>query len=417
MIIVLGGKLVENKNVAIYLTGGIACYKAVNVVREFVKAKANVKVAMTASAQKMITPLTLAALSQNPVYTDFEMPGQTDFVPHISLADWSDLAVVVPASANIIAKMANGLADDFVSTALLATAAPKFVIPAMNDKMLSNPATSRNIAVLKDDGVKIMEPAYGFLAEGYDGKGRMPQPEEIFSWISQQMAVKQDLKGLKVVVSAAGTIEKIDPVRYLTNFSSGKMGYALAEVAKRRGAKVVLVSGPSNLQVPVGIKYHAIKNTTQMQNIMQAEFVDADIAIMAAAVSDYRVKEPATEKIKKDTPTLTLELVKNPDILKELGQQKKSQFLVGFAAETQDVLANGGKKLIAKNLDMLVANDVARTDIGFGTKDNEVTLLTPKRQPKPLPKASKRQIAEWIFDEIIALRQERGEKLSNAMPK
>ena len=397
----------ENKKIAVYLTGGIACYKAVNVIRELIKQKAKVKVAMTKSAQKMITPLTLAALSQNPVYTDFEMPSQNDLVPHISLADWSDLALVIPASANIIAKMANGIADDFVSTALLATNSPKFVIPAMNDKMLSNPATVRNLKTLKADGIKIMEPAYGFLAEGYAGKGRMPEPKDIILWLNQQLISKNDFCNKKVVVSAAGTIEKIDPVRYLTNFSSGKMGYALAKEASKRGAKVVLVSGPSNLAKPDNVTFRQVKTTKQMQQAVEEEFITADIVIMAAAVADYRVKKQTDQKIKKQTEVLTLELVKNPDILKELGQKKQQQILVGFAAETQDVLANGQKKVQAKNLDMLVANDVSRKDIGFGTKENEVTLLFPNKAPKPLAKADKNQVAAWILDEITNLAQKR----------
>ena len=399
----------KDKHIAVYLTGGIACYKAVYLVRALVKAGAKVRVAMTAAAQRMVTPLTLATLSQHEVYTDFEMKQETDFVAHISLADWTDYAIVIPATANVLAKMANGIADDFVSTALLATAAPKFVVPAMNDKMWENPATKRNLACLKQDGIEILEPAYGFLAEGYDGKGRMPEPSEIFTWFEQKINLKHDLTGKRILISAGPTSEAIDPVRCITNVSSGKMGYALAKVAQKRGAQVTLVSGPTALSAPPKIELIKVQTAAQMQQALQANYPTADVMIMAAAVADYRVAKQAENKIKKTSDEWLLKLIKNPDILKQLGQQKQHQFLIGFAAETQDVINNGQKKLTNKNLDLLVANDVSRKDIGFNVDDNQVTLLSLKKAPKTLPKASKEQIADWIYDEYLEMVAERGE--------
>lgn len=400
----------KDKHIAVYITGGIACYKAAYLVRALIKAGAKVRVAMTQAAQKMVTPLTFATLSQHEVYTDFEMKNELDFVAHISLADWTDYALVVPATANTIAKIAGGIADDFVSTALLATSVPKFIVPAMNDKMWNNPATQRNLAQLQADGIEVLEPAYGFLAEGYDGKGRMPEPEVIFNWFEQKINTSKDLADQHILISAGSTSEPIDPVRCITNISSGKMGYALAKIAAQRGAQVTLVSGPTNLDVPVDVKLIRANTAKQMQVAMQNNFVQADLVIMAAAVADYRVAKPATQKIKKNQNEWLLKLVKNPDILSELGQQKQKQFLVGFAAETQDVIANGQKKLAKKNLDLLVANDVSRSDIGFNAEDNQVTLLRADGTKKKLPKANKAQVANWIYDEYLSMQVKRGEQ-------
>ncbi|GBG94119.1 phosphopantothenoylcysteine decarboxylase / phosphopantothenate-cysteine ligase [Ligilactobacillus salitolerans] len=393
----------STKHVVIYITGGIAVYKAAQLVREFVKAGAQVKVAMTDAAQTFVSPQTFAVLTKNPVYTDFSANQQREFVSHIELADWTDIAVVVPATANIIAKMALGIADTFVSTALLATAAPKYVIPAMNEKMWQNAATKRNLATLKNDGIAVMEPAEGFLAEGYSGKGRMPEPLDIFKWINNLSAEKQDLAGRKVLISAGPTVEPIDPVRYLSNHSSGKMGYALANAAAKRGAEVTLVSGPTRLTKPAGVKFIQIQAAAELQETMEKNFSKSDIVIMAAAVSDYHVDQVAPQKIKKNGQDLELHLVSNPDILAGLGQIKKGQILVGFAAETENLLANGNKKLQKKNLDLLVLNDVSRTDIGFNAEDNEVRLLRARREPRLIAKSSKDQIANQIFDEILNL--------------
>lgn len=394
----------KEKHVAIYVSGGIAAYKAAILARLFVKQGAKVKVAMTKAAQAFVTPLTFKGLTHQEVYTDlFENDSP---VPHIELADWTDLAVVVPATANVIAKMANGIADDFVTTALLATAAPKYVVPAMNDKMWSDPATKRNIARLQDDGVAILEPVTGLLAEGYTGKGRMPDPEAIYAWIAEVENIEQDLKGKKVLISAGGTREAIDPVRYIANRSSGKMGYALAKRALVRGAEVILVTGPTKLTPPVGVTTYEVQTTAELEKAMLTHYADQDIVIMAAAVADYRVKTVAEQKIKKNAETWQLELVKNPDILKRLGELKRDQILVGFAAETTDLLHHATKKLQQKNADLLVANDVSRKDIGFGADDNEAWLLTSKNSPKATGKLKKTQLADLILSFALQLRGE-----------
>lgn len=394
----------EKKHIAIYVSGGIAAYKAAILARLFVKQGAKVKVAMTKAAQAFVTPLTFKGLTHQEVYTDlFENDSP---VPHIELADWTDLAVVVPATANVIAKMANGIADDFVTTALLATAAPKYVIPAMNDKMWADPATRRNIARLQADGVAILEPVTGLLAEGYAGKGRMPEPEAIYAWIADVENIEQDLRGKKVLISAGGTREAIDPVRYIANRSSGKMGYALAKRALARGAEVTLVTGPTKLTPPAGVTTYEIQTAAELEEAMLTHYAKQDIVIMAAAVADYRVKTVAEQKIKKNAETWQLELVKNPDILKRLGELKREQVLVGFAAETTDLLEHATKKLQQKNTDLLVANDVSRKDIGFGADDNEAWLLTRKNAPKATGKLKKTQLADLILSSALQLRGE-----------
>ena len=368
-----------------------------------IKNKAQVRVAMTKEAQKFIQPLTLATLTKHQVYTDLFAENNQDFVPHIDLADWSQAAIVAPATANIIAKMATGLADDFVSTALLASICPKYVVPAMNEHMLLNQATQRNLARLQADGIKVLETKRGFLAEGYEGQGRMPEVEEIYAWLVQQLEVKQDLKEKRVVVTAGGTHEEIDPVRYIANRSSGKMGYALASAAAQRGAEVTLISGPSALPQPMGVKFIGIETAAELATAVKRAYPTTDVVIMAAAVADYRVKKVASQKIKKENASWQLELVKNEDILFSLGQTKRNQLLVGFAAETENLLANAQAKLTKKNLDLLVANDVARKDIGFASDSNEVTLLTKNQKPKHLKRASKQVIAGAILDEIVRL--------------
>lgn len=399
-----GKNIVSKKHIAMYITGGIAVYKAAQLVRSFIKGGYEVKVAMTASAQEFVTPQTFAVLSQHEVYTDFNSKTPADFVPHIALADWTDAAVVVPATANMIGKMANGIADDFVSTALLATAAPKYVVPAMNEKMWQQAATKRNVACLRADGSEILPPVTGFLAEGYSGQGRMPEPAEIYAWVTAKLTHQQDLAGKKILVSAGPTVEAIDPVRFLSNRSSGKMGYAVAQAAADRGAEVTLISGPTALAQPTNLKMIPIRSARELQEQLEENFDANDFVIMAAAVADYHVKEVADQKIKKHgRDVVELELVANPDILAALGQKKTHQRLVGFAAETQNLLANGAKKLAEKNLDMLVLNDVSRSDIGFNAADNEVRLLRPQEEPKLIEKTSKAQIAQEILDELLKL--------------
>lgn len=395
----------SKKNVVFFITGGIAVYKAASLVRIFVKNGYNVRVVMSDSAQKFVTPLTFEALTHTKVITDI-FNNDTEFIPHVELANWADFAVVLPATANVVGKMANGIADDTVSTCLLAIDKPKYVILAMNDKMYENPATQRNIETLVADGIKVMEPKVGLLAEGYEAKGRMPEPDEIFQWIKKCNIQRNDLKGKVITISAGSTIEPIDPVRYLTNHSSGKMGFELAKVAANRGATVNLVSGPTKLTPPQNVNFVDIKTTTDMKDTMLNLLPKSDVVIMAAAVSDYRVKEISNKKIKKDGESLQLTLVQNPDILKELGHKKgKGQIIIGFAAETNNLENYAKGKLKSKNADFIVANDVSRKDIGFGTDENEVIIFGQNDFKQKISKVSKEIIAEKIFD-VLSMKGE-----------
>ncbi|MEY8662484.1 bifunctional phosphopantothenoylcysteine decarboxylase/phosphopantothenate--cysteine ligase CoaBC [Ligilactobacillus faecis] len=392
----------KNKRVALYITGGIAAYKGAYVARSLMKAGAKVRVAMTRAAQEFVTPLTFKALTHNEVLTELFTDEKTA-VPHIELADWSELALVVPTTADLMAKLAHGIADDLVSTALLATAAPIYLVPAMNEKMWEASATQRNYRQLCTDGVKILMPKDGYLAEGYTGKGRMPEPEEIMAWLATELTSNADLKGKRVLVSAGGTLEPIDPVRYIANRSSGKMGYALANAANARGAQVTLVTTKSDLPVPRGIQVEKVVTAAEMEAVLLKHFPTADITIMAAAVADYRVAQISSQKIKKKNETWELKLLKNPDILKHLGQIKRAdQYLVGFAAETDELLKNATDKLLAKNVDLLVANDVSRSDIGFGADENQVLLLRPQKDVKTTPKVTKERLAHKILDEVLS---------------
>lgn len=395
----------KNKRVALYITGGIAAYKGAYVARSLMKAGAKVRVAMTRAAQEFVTPLTFKALTHNEVLTELFTDKKTA-VPHIELADWSELALVVPTTADLMAKLAHGIADDLVSTALLATAAPIYLVPAMNEKMWEANATQRNYQQLRADGFRVMTPKEGYLAEGYTGKGRMPEPEEIMTWLNEEFTPKVDLEGKKVLVSAGGTIEPIDPVRYIANRSSGKMGHALAKAAKDRGAQVTLVTTKSDLLVPKGIQVEKVVTATEMEEVLLKHFPTADITIMAAAVADYRVAQVSAQKIKKKNETWELKLLKNPDILKHLGQIKRAdQYLIGFAAETDELLKNATDKLMAKNVDLLVANDVSRADIGFGSDENQVLLLRPKKAVKTTPKVTKERLAHQILDEALGANE------------
>lgn len=392
----------KNKRVALYITGGIAAYKGAYVARSLMKAGAKVRVAMTRAAQEFVTPLTFKALTHNEVLTELFTDEKTA-VPHIELADWSELALVVPTTADLMAKLAHGIADDLVSTALLATAAPIYLVPAMNEKMWEASATQRNYRQLCTDGVKILMPKDGYLAEGYTGKGRMPEPEEIMAWLATELTSNADLKGKRVLVSAGGTLEPIDPVRYIANRSSGKMGYALANAANARGAQVTLVTTKGDLPVPRGIQVEKVVTAAEMEAVLLKHFPTADITIMAAAVADYRVAQISSQKIKKKNETWELKLLKNPDILKHLGQIKRAdQYLVGFAAETDELLKNATDKLLAKNVDLLVANDVSRSDIGFGADENQVLLLRPQKEVKTTPKVTKERLAHKILDEVLS---------------
>ena len=400
----------KGKKVAVYVTGGIASYKVASFVRLLIKAKAEVRVAMTAAATSFISPLTMATLSKNLVLTNFNAAEQQgDFVPHIDIARWADLAIVIPATANIIGKMANGIADDLVSSALTATAKNKFVVPAMNDEMWNNLAVQRNVHQLKADGIHVMEPATGFLAEGYAGKGRMPEPQQVLDWVGNQMN-DQPLRGIKVLVTAGGTQEPIDPVRFIGNRSSGKMGIALAENAARQGADVTLIAGMVTVDLPTNVKVIRIQTFNDLQTELIKEFSQNDVLIMAAAVSDYHVEQPDNQKIKADAnQQVQLTLKRNPNLLRMLGNQKHRQILVGFAAETDHLLQNATAELEDKKVEMLVANDVSRSDIGFGSDQNAGYILQPHREPIKVAKASKQVFAQKILNEVEKLiRKEEG---------
>lgn len=382
------------------ITGGIAEYKVVEAVRYQVKAGNAVKVVMTKMAEEFVTPLTFATLTNEPVYDDFKSDlGKP--VAHVALADWADQVVVAPATANFIAKMALGIADDFASTVVLASSAKKRVLPAMNVNMWQNPAVQRNLTQLKADGVEILEPVVGELAEGYSGKGRFPSAEVVNQFISQPVSSSQQLAGYKVVVTAGGTREAIDPVRFIGNRSSGKMGFALAQQAAAVGATVTLITGPTNLSLDTHskIKRIDIEDVAELKAALDQELKNADVLIMAAAVSDYRVAKVSTHKLKKHDfkNGLQLELVENPDILATLDRPDRLKYVVGFAAETDDLLENATGKMQRKGLNMVVANDVGNPEIGFNVDDNAVTILRPDQRAKVIAKQSKVKIAEAIL--------------------
>jgi phosphopantothenoylcysteine decarboxylase/phosphopantothenate--cysteine ligase len=398
--------------IAVYLTGSIAAYKGIEVVRGLQKMGHTVRVGMTAAACQLISSATLFALTKEPVLTDLWDEHATP-IPHIELADWADLAVVVPATANIIAKMATGLADDAVSTTLLATAAPKIVVPAMNNHMWMAPATQRNLKQLEEDGVTVMTPATGRLAEGYDGKGRLPAPDDICQFVAAQLNKHQQLAGKRVVVTAGGTREDIDPVRFIGNRSSGKMGIAIAKAAAQAGATVTLVVGQVSVPLPTSpaITIRSVTSTEDLLATLTDEFSQADVLVMAAAVADYRPVSPATKKIKKqaDDPHLTIHLTETPDVLKTVAQHKRTdQLVVGFAAETNDLLKNADHKLATKNADLIVANSVAGVNGAFGSATNEVTILEKAHAPVKWARMSKDRVASKLI-ELIRTKLKQGD--------
>lgn len=399
--------MLNQKKVAVYVTGGIAAYKALLFVRLLIKEGAQVKVAMTQSACQFVSPLTFQVLTKEKVMVDTFDENDSSVVQHIHFADWTELAIVIPATANTIAKIAHGIADNFVTSALLATTVTKIIVPAMNEHMWENPVTVRNCTQLKKDGVHFIEPAVGFLVEGYSGKGRLPEPEEVLRQIKELNLFDNEEKtllGKKVLITAGGTKERIDPVRYISNDSSGKMGYALAEDAVKKGAEVVLISATTVLPVPNGVKIEYVESAREMQEKVFEYFSETDIAVMVAAVSDYRVKEPATQKMKKtdDENEITLTLVKNPDILKQLGNLKKEgQTVIGFAAETHQVIEFAKQKLVKKNADFIIANDVSDQTIGFGSDMHQVTILSKNGDEILLPKVSKHLLAKEIWNHLI----------------
>ena len=403
--------MLENVKIGVFVMGGIAAYKVPELVRQLIKKDAQVQVAMTQSAQEFVTPLTLQVLTKRPVLTHTFDEREPSQVQHVAMADWCDLALVVPATANGLAKMAHGLADDVVTTTLLAVTAPILVVPAMNVHMYENPATQRNLAQLRADGLTIMEPDSGFLAEGYEGKGRLPELHRIVAQVERLYArthLPQGLAGKQVIVSAGGTRERIDPVRYISNDSSGKMGYAMAQAADWLGATVTLVSTTHSLLPPEGVQVQQVASAQELAQAMTAHYDQMDYVVMAAAVSDYRVKQPHDQKIKKvaGQTDWQLDLVENPDILAQLGQTKRQQVLIGFAAETQNLLEHARAKLSKKGADWLIANDVSNPAIGFNSDKNQVYVLGAQGQEVLLPQQSKTSLALAVWQVILAEGEE-----------
>lgn len=401
--------MLKGKKIVLGVTGGIAVYKAVDLVSRLRKQGCQVRVVMTEHAQQFVTPLTFKEISGNQVAVSMWSSNQEFNVEHIALANWADAFVVAPATANILAKMAYGLADDLLSTTLLAAQAPIIVCPAMNTGMYENAVTQENLAKLSGRGVTVMPPAVGKLACGTSGAGRLPEPQEIVEFINAFFAKREgDLRGLKVLVTAAGTREPIDPVRFVGNRSSGKMGYAVAQMAAERGAEVLLVSGPSALTIPANVKAVKVETTNEMLEACLAAYDQVDIVIKAAAVADYRPRDVAEQKIKKKTDdALTVVMDKNPDILKTLGAKKTHQVLVGFAAETQNLLENARDKVVKKNLDMIVANDVTAAGAGFNADTNIVKFLYANGEVRSLEQMPKVDVANCILDEALKIRQQR----------
>ena len=390
----------SGKKIVLGVTGGIAAYKAVEVASRLRKAGAEVHVIMTREATEFVTELTFREISGQPVTTDMWSKVTHFQVEHIALANLADLMLIAPATANIIAKTAAGIADDMLTTTLLAVRAPVFIAPAMNTNMYDNPVTQRNIAELQHRGFHVIDPASGHLACGINGKGRLPEPCDIVREIEAFFQQEQTLTGRRILVTAGGTIEPLDPVRYIGNRSTGRMGYAVAAEAARRGAEVVLVSGPSSLPDPTGVETIRIDTAHQMQAEVMERYPAVDAVIMSAAVADYRPKTVAADKIKKSDDELVLHLERNPDILFGLGQQKKQQVLIGFAAETCNVEEYARRKLAKKNLDYIVANDVSQTDAGFGVDTNRIKLFAKDGTMTEYPLMSKKELAGIILDHL-----------------
>ncbi len=388
------------------VTGGIACYKAVELVRLLVKDGFVVQVIMTRGAMEFVTPLTFQTLSGMPVASETFNLTQESEIGHINLADKADLFVIAPATANVIGKIAAGIADDLLTTVLMATQAPVLIAPAMNIHMYENPILQENVRKLRRLGYHFIEPAEGYLACGYEGKGRLPEAEKILEEI-RRLLKKKDLVGEKLVITAGPNREPLDPIRYLSNRSSGKMGYALARAAIRRGAEVALISGPTGLEPPSGARLISVMTAAEMHRAVLEEFAGCTAVIMAAAVSDYRPVELASKKIKRGKGPIELRLEPNPDILKEISAKKNGKVLVGFAAETEELIANAERKLRDKNLDMIVANNVSEAGAGFDVDTNLATILDRAGAVRSLPLMSKDDLAEQILDHLLTLKSQR----------
>ncbi len=396
--------MLSGKRIILGVTGGIAAYKAVELLRELVNRGAEVYVTMTENATRFVGPITFQTLSQHPVLTDIFQNDDDWRIGHISITERADAFVIAPATANIIGKIASGIADDMLSTMVMACKAPKVIAPAMNENMWESPFLKRNIRALKDAGYRIVEPEVGELACGIYGKGRLAATDDIIEEIISVLT-KKDLLGEKILVTAGPTREAIDPVRFISNPSTGKMGFALARVAKRRGADVILISGPVTLKAPRGVETYFVTSAIEMRDIVLKHYYTCSVVIKAAAVSDFRPDEVSREKIKKDKDGIRIRLRLNPDILEELGSIKEGRILVGFAAETENLLENAMEKIRKKNLDFIVVNDVSSPTAGFGADTNKVYIIDSKGKIDDLPLMPKEEVASKIFDKIVELKK------------
>ena len=393
------------RTVVLGVTGCIGAYKACEVVRELQKGEVDVHVVMTEAATRFVTPMTMEALSHHPVFVDQWALGEQSDIRHVSLADAAELLLVAPATANTIGKFARGIADDALSTLYTATKAPVLVAPAMNVNMFEHPAVVENLEILRGRGVGVVEPGTGYLACGWLGKGRLAEVEDIVGAAMRALDRRTDLREETVLVTAGPTVEDIDPVRFVSNRSTGRMGYRIAEAARDRGARVVLVSGPTSLVPPGGVELVAVRSAEDMARAVSVHAPTATVVVMAAAVSDYRPEAVSAQKLKKGEGGARLDLVRTPDILRGLGESKGGRTLVGFAAETENVVENARKKLAEKRLDLVVANDVARQDAGFASERNAALVLDADGGQEEVPLVSKRELAERILDRVVALRR------------
>jgi phosphopantothenoylcysteine decarboxylase/phosphopantothenate--cysteine ligase len=397
-------------HVLLGVSGGIAAYKSADLVRRLVDRGADVRVAMTRAAREFVTPLTFAVLSKHEVYLEVFGSGNVPAVDHVELAEWTDLLVVAPATAHTIARLANGLADDFLTTYFLVHRGPVLVAPAMETRMWEHPATRRNLELLAARGARFVGPGTGFLASGREGAGRMAEPEEIAEEaMALAASARSDLDGLSILVTAGPTRERIDPIRFVSNRSSGRMGYALAEAARDRGAKVTLLSGPSGLTRPEGLRFVAFETAADLENLLRAEFPECDVLAMAAAVADF-IPEESRERLHRADGAREVRLAPGRDLLVELAPIRKNQTVVAFAAETGDLEARGRRKMVSKSADLIVVNDVGRSDVGFDSESNEVLILSRDGSREQVFRRSKREIADRIWDAVSKTRSAPSER-------
>ncbi len=406
-------EILNGKEIILGVTGGIAAYKAAELVRELTKKGAKIHVVMTRSAREFVTPLTFQTLSGNPVQMDLFSLIAGSKIGHVALAEMADLVVIAPATANIIGKVAHGIADDFLSTMIMATKSPVLFAPSMNVNMWTSISVQQNVDALKKAGYQFIGPEEGDLACEVIGQGRLATLSDIVERIDD-LLVEKDMRGNRFLITAGPTNEPIDPVRFIGNRSSGRMGFALAKMARRRGADVILISGPTHLPVPGGnIRFISVGTASEMRDAVLEHYKECSAIVKAAAVSDYRPKLASNQKLKKLNAHLSLELERNPDIIGEIGSLKGDRVLVGFAAETEDIIANARKKLREKHLDLIVVNDISRSDSGFATETNKVTIIDSRNKIDPLPLKSKDEVAHIILSRVLEILRERGRRKGN----